>query len=163
MPVGASNMHPKWLLVVSLLVAGCAHSIAIDLRRALALEMTTGPNTVIAGQELTATFRVRNVSQYRLKLCSAGGVSMLLRFNPASRIWPLEQHGITMDTACSGPITLRPDEAVTFVEHGVVRRDWPAGESVLLASYTVWCDGNVSCDTATIDSRMPLTVTATPN
>ena len=144
--------------------AACAHApTAVDLRRSLLLEAITAPNTIAPGDEFTATFAVRNTSQGTLSLCSAGGVSMLLRSGTSALVWPIVQHGITTDTACSGPVTIKANEFATFVEHGGVRRGWPEGESVLVASFTVWCAGPVQCDEITLKSHTRLRVSASPD
>jgi hypothetical protein len=169
--VGRPVMRIFQLLFVSFFTA-CAHAptavsshpwAGVDLRSSLLLETITAPNTIAPGGEFTATFAVRNTSQGTLSLCSAGGVSMLLRSETPALVWPIVQHGITTDSACSGPVTIKANEFATFVEHGGVRRSWPEGESILVASFTAWCAGPVQCDEITLKSQARLRVSTAPN
>jgi hypothetical protein len=98
----------------------------------------------VAGGDIEVPFTLENTSNRTLNLCSSGGVSMLLESADHAR-WPLIQHGITTDAECSGPITLRAGETRTFVERGTIRRDWPAGVSVLVGNLMWWCGKGLQC------------------
>jgi hypothetical protein len=143
----------RWLLL--LIVSVCAHSGQVELSHALSLETVSAPRSLVAGQSFAASFRIHNLTRKSLNLCSAGGVSMLLR--SSSRTWPLEQHGITTDTACSAPVKLRPGESTLFTERGVVPRNWSPGKSSFVGSFTAWLEG--AAETSQLVSQSAVIIT----
>jgi hypothetical protein len=68
------------------------------------------PRSLSAGERFEVRYSLRNNTPESLRVCSAGGVSMMLRSDSGAK-WPMMLHGITTDSACSGPITLQPGEA----------------------------------------------------
>ena len=143
-PLAAGGTIRASALLIGLWLFGSACATrAVDLHDAVTLHGAV-PEETIAGGTIEAKFTLTNTSGAILELCSPGGVSMVLE-SPNHARWPLILHGITTDTACSGPITLQPREAMTFLERGVVRRDWPAGSSVLVGTLTLWCRHDVRC------------------
>ncbi|MEO8379782.1 MAG: hypothetical protein ABI779_08980 [Acidobacteriota bacterium] len=136
---------------------GCTSSRPLKLAGALELQAPQPPKSVIAGERLEVRYSLRNTTTESLQLCSAGGVSMVLRSVSGAR-WPMVLHGLTTDTDCSGPITLEPGEERIFVESGGVRRDWPLGEAAIVGYFTVWCARGRRCVEATLERPMRVVV-----
>lgn len=141
-------MRNAWVLV--LVFWGCSSSRPLQLGSALELQAVEPPRSVTAGEQLELRYSLRNTTTESLRLCSANGVSMVLRSDSGAK-WPLILHGVTTDTDCSGPITLAPGEERIFVESGGVRRDWPPGEAEIVGYFTVWCARGRRCVETTLE------------
>jgi hypothetical protein len=147
------------LVAVWLLVAGCA-SRSVELRDSVTLRGAV-PEEAVAGETIEAKFTLTNISSAKIELCSADGVSMMIE-SPSRGRWPMILHGITTDTDCSGPNTLGPGEARTFLERGGIRRDWPAGPSVLVGTLTLWCRQVRRCAGRQLEVRSTIQVRPGP-
>jgi hypothetical protein len=145
-----------WVLI--LLFSGCTTSRPLQLGSALELQALEPPQSVTAGEQLELRYSLRNTTSESLRLCSANGVSMMLRSGSGAK-WPLILHGLTTDTDCSGPITLAPGEEKIFVESGGVRRDWPHGEAEIVGNFTVWCARGRRCEGTTLERSVRVVVT----
>ena len=139
------------------LFLGCTASRAVELETALQLNVLDPPQRVTAGQRVEVRYSLRNNTTESLKLCSAGGVSMVLRSESRAK-WPVILHGLTTDTECSGPISLGPGEERVFVESGGVSRDWPSGEAEIVGLITLWCARGQRCVEATLEQPVRVTV-----
>lgn len=147
-------------LSVLLLFSSCSHfrPAPIVLHDRLLLETTVAPTVVEAGETIDATYTLRNTSDSPLDLCAPSGVSILLKSESPAYVWPMLLHGITTDVRCSGPIHLPPRRAATFKERGIVRRDLPESEPLLIGRLTVWCEGSQKCTEATLESSVRIKV-----
>jgi len=152
-----NDMIRRATALLLVIVAGSCSSTTVDLPEALQLHVTSWPRVATAGDTLEASFTLENRSDRPLHLCSPGGVSMVLEA-PGQPRWPLILHGITTDVECSGPITLAPHEATTFVERGVIRRTWPAGSAKLVGTLTVWCREVSRCKELQLETHQMLEV-----
>ena len=124
-----------------IVAAACTHRSPVNnLEVALTLRVVDAPDQIKAGHPIEVTFGVRNRSGVALSLCSPGGVTMHVRSEQPSYIWPIVVHGFTTDTYCSGPFALKPGEEKVFVERGATRRDLPAGSASLLGYISLYCD-----------------------
>jgi hypothetical protein len=144
-----------------LAVSGCA-TRRVELGESLELDVRTVPASVLAGEAIEATYSLRNVSGQTLNLCSANGVSMILKSGESEKKWPLVLHGFTTDTACSGPITLRPGETKLFTERGTVRSDWPAGVATVIGSMRLWCGKGFTCRDHVLEASVVVDVHPAP-
>jgi len=106
---------------------------------------------------------LRNLSDRPLQLCSVSGVSIMLKSESPSYVWPMRLHGITTDTACSGPISLPPFGETEFSESGVVRRDLPGTTTILVGRMSLWCRHDRDCLETTLETTTPLKVSQAPN
>ncbi len=144
-------------MAIILVLFGCTSSRPLELGSALELKALQPPSSVIAGEHLEVRYSLRNNTTESLELCSAGGVSMVLRSDSGAK-WPMFLHGLTTDTDCSGPITLGPGEERIFVESGGVRRDWPLGEAEIVGYFTVWCARGRRCVETTLERPIRVVV-----
>jgi hypothetical protein len=143
--------------VIILILMGCTISRPLELASALELQALQAPNSVTAGERLEFRYSLRNKTTERLNICSAGGVSMVLRSDAGAK-WPLILHGLTTDTDCSGPITLQAGEERIFVESGGVSRDWPPGDAEIVGYFTVWCARGRRCVETTLERPVRIVV-----
>jgi hypothetical protein len=152
-------MPPRHMLLLVVLT-GCVHASVppVNLHEALRLELVAPPAVADAGSTIEVTYTLRNASDVPLRLCSAGGVSMVLKSEVPPYIWPMILHGITTDVECSGPISLSPNQIVTFREHGAIRRDLPPSEPVVSGKFSVWCAQGLSCTETTLETVFTLRV-----
>jgi hypothetical protein len=142
-----------------LLTSGCASS-SVELRDVVTLH-GVAPEEAVAGDTIEVKFTLTNTSSEILDLCSPSGVSMWLE-SPSRTRWLLILHGITTDTECSGPITLQPGEAKTFLERGTIRRNWPSGAAVLVGALTLWCREALRCADHQLEVRSAIQVRRGP-
>jgi|GEM_PF-5433969 len=152
-------------LSVLLLFSSCSHFRRgpIVLQDRLLLETTAAPTVVKAGDTIEATYTLRNTSDSPLDLCSPSGVSIMLKSESPPYIWPMYLYGITTDVRCSGPIHLSPRGAATFKERGIVRRNLPESEPLLIGRLSVWCDASQTCTEASLESSVRIKVLPTSN
>jgi hypothetical protein len=151
--------------LVVILYAACRHAPqqTIDLSQVLRLETTSSPSEVIAGETIEATYELHNFSERPLDLCSASGVSIMLKSESPPYLWPMLLHGLTTDVECSGPIHIERGGTIMFHERGTVRRDLPDSHPALLGRLTVWCARRLSCRETTLESSVMLHVVRMPS
>jgi hypothetical protein len=154
-------------LTTALLVivcGACRHAQPpIDLSQVLRLETASAPSEVRAGETIEATYKLLNLSSLPLELCSASGVSIMLKSESPAYLWPMLLHGLTTDVECSGPIHLGAGGTVTFMEHGAIRRDLPDSRPLLLGRFSAWCARGLSCRETTLESSVVLHVVPAPS
>ena len=152
-------------LLLVVLSAACRHAPqpSIDLSQVLRLETTSAPSEVRAGETIEATYTLRSFSATPLDLCSASGVSIMLKSESPAYLWPMLLYGLTTDVECSGPIHLEAGGTARFSEHGQLRRNLPDSRPLLVGRLSVWCARALSCRETTLESSVTVHVLRAPS